>query len=68
MKYNELTDKEKWVIIDRQTERPGSGRFNNFDKKGVYICKWCNAALFLSEYKFAAGCGWPSFDDEVDSA
>jgi len=68
LKYNKLTDEEKRVIIDRQTERPSSGTFNNFSKKGVYICKRCNAALFLSEYKFAAGCGWPSFDDEVDSA
>ena len=68
MKYNKLTDEEKRVIIDKQTERPGSGKFNDFGRNGIYICKRCSAALFLSEYKFAAGCGWPSFDDEVDSA
>ncbi len=68
MKYNKLTDEEKRIIIDKQTERPGSGKFNDFGRNGIYICKRCNAALFLSEYKFAAGCGWPSFDDEVDSA
>ncbi len=66
MKYNKLTDYEKRVIIDKQTEPPGSGKYNKFFKNGIYLCKRCNAALFISEDKFDAGCGWPSFDDAID--
>lgn len=66
MKYNQLTDEEKRVIIGKETEQAGSGKFNDIHKKGIYICRRCNAALFLSENKFNAGCGWPSYDDAID--
>lgn len=68
MKHNELTKEEERVIIHKGTEPPFSGKYDDFLEKGTYVCRRCNAALYRSEDKFNAGCGWPSFDDEIPSA
>ncbi|CAM3883820.1 methionine-R-sulfoxide reductase [Arcobacter cloacae] len=68
MKYNELTQEEKYVIENKGTEYPFTGMYNDFYEKGVYSCKKCNAPLYKSEDKFKSGCGWPSFDDEIEGA
>ena len=65
MKYNELTQEEKYVIENKGTEYPFTGIYNDFYEKGVYICKKCDTPLYKSEDKFKSGCGWPSFDDEI---
>lgn len=63
MKLNKLTEKQKDVIIDKSTETPFTGEYNNFYKEGVYVCRQCDQPLYDSKAKFDAGCGWPSFDD-----
>ncbi|MFX4232929.1 methionine-R-sulfoxide reductase [Aliarcobacter butzleri] len=68
MKYNELTQNEKYVIKQKGTEYPFSGIYNDFYEKGTYICKKCNAPLYKSDDKFKSGCGWPSFDDEIEGS
>ncbi|MBN1250781.1 MAG: bifunctional methionine sulfoxide reductase B/A protein [Bacteroidales bacterium] len=68
MNYNKLTDAEKSVIINKGTEAPFTGIYNNFKEKGTYNCKRCDAALFKSDSKFESNCGWPSFDDEIEGA
>ena len=63
-----LSREEEAVIVHRETELPFSGKYNDFWQMGTYICKRCNVALYRSEDKFNAGCGWPSFDDEIPGA
>lgn len=68
MKYNELNDEEKYVIENKGTEYPFTGKYNDFYEKGIFTCKKCNTPLYKSEDKFKSGCGWPSFDDEIKGA
>lgn len=67
-KINELTPMEKHIIIDKGTEMPFSGKYNDFDEEGIYRCKRCESPLFKSEAKFHSGSGWPSFDDTIPEA
>ena len=63
-----LTDEEKHVIISKGTEKPFSGKYNDFYEKGNYYCKACDSKLYESSSKFKSNCGWPSFDEEVENA
>ena len=65
MEWNKLTKEEEDVIVRKGTEYPGTGKYDKFNEKGIYACKRCSAALYKSDSKFDAHCGWPAFDDEI---
>jgi len=67
-RWNPLTPEERRVLINKGTEAPFSGKYNDCFDQGIYICKQCNAPLYRSEDKFNSHCGWPSFDDEIAGA
>ena len=66
--FNELTKEERRIMVNKGTERAGSGAFIKHFEDGIYSCKACNNPLYKSDSKFYSNCGWPSFDDEIKGA
>ena len=63
--FDNLTEEEKRVIVNKGTEPAFSGAYNDHFEPGTYACKACESPLFRSSNKFNSNCGWPSFDDEI---
>jgi peptide-methionine (R)-S-oxide reductase len=58
-----LSKEEYKIIREKGTEKPGTSKFLDFNKKGEYVCVACGNVLFDSNTKFHSGTGWPSFWD-----
>jgi peptide methionine sulfoxide reductase msrA/msrB len=56
-----LTPDQYRILRQGETEKPYSGRYNEFWEDGVYSCAGCGSPLFRSESKYDHGTGWPSF-------
>jgi methionine-R-sulfoxide reductase len=60
-----LTPEQYYVLRQKGTERPFTGKFYLHKEKGIYVCAACGNELFTSDMKFDSHCGWPSFDREI---
>ncbi|HOW86736.1 MAG TPA: bifunctional methionine sulfoxide reductase B/A protein [Candidatus Aminicenantes bacterium] len=61
-----LTPEQFDVMRKCGTERPFTGRYDDFWDEGVYVCAGCGTPLFLSAAKYQHGTGWPSFSKPAD--
>lgn len=61
-----LTPIEFDVTQKNATEKPFSGKYNDFNKKGLYVDVVGGEPLFISDDKFDSKCGWPSFTKPVN--
>lgn len=68
IKKASLTPKILEWMTTSGTEEPFTGHYTDWDQPGTYLCPNCGIALFRSQAKFHSGCGWPSFDREIDNA
>ncbi len=60
-----LTDEQYYILREKGTERPFTGKFVFTKDKGTYKCAGCGEPLFTDDMKFESHCGWPSFDKEI---
>lgn len=66
-RYKEKLTPEAFAVCRQAaTERPFTGKYNDHWLEGIYHCACCEQALFHSDSKFNAGCGWPSFYQCLD--
>jgi len=62
-----LTPEQYKVLREKGTEAPFSGKYVHTKEDGTYVCAACSNELFSSNNKFDSECGWPSFDDAINS-
>lgn len=60
-----LAPEQFYILRQKGTEAPFSGRYNHHQAQGTYVCAGCKNALFRSEAKFDSGTGWPSFFEPI---
>ena len=61
-----LTPEEYYVTQENGTERPFTGKYDNFYEPGIYVDVVSGEPLFASSDKFHSGCGWPSFSKPIN--
>lgn len=62
-----LTPDEFYILRQKGTERPYTGKWLKHTGDGQYTCAGCAQPLYDSKTKYDA-CGWPSFWDVIPGA
>lgn len=62
----QLSEQEYYILREKGTERPGTGKYLDNKATGLYHCVGCMLPLFTSDSKFKSGTGWPSFYEPFD--
>ncbi|KGB51202.1 peptide methionine sulfoxide reductase [Leuconostoc mesenteroides P45] len=71
-KYNDeelrarLTPEEYEVTQHAATERPFTGKYDQWWEDGIFVDVVSGEPLFSSTDKYDSGCGWPSFTKGID--
>jgi peptide-methionine (R)-S-oxide reductase len=55
-----------YIMREKGTERPFTGKYYKHKEKGTYVCAACGNELFSSDSKFESGTGWPSFYQAIE--
>lgn len=63
-----LTDMEYAVTQENATERPFSGKYDDFYQEGIFVDVVSGKPLFSSKDKYDAGCGWPAFTQPIEKS
>lgn len=60
-----LTPKQFDILRRSGTEAPFTSPLLNEHRKGIFVCAGCALPLFLAQYKYDSGTGWPSFYNAI---
>lgn len=67
LKEKQQLSKESYAVTqENATERPFTGKYDDFFEEGIYVDVVSGEALFTSLDKYDAGCGWPSFTQPIE--
>ncbi len=62
-----LTPEQYYVLREKGTEAPFTGKLLENHDTGNYKCGACGNVVFKSGTKFESGSGWPSFYDPANT-
>lgn len=62
-----IVDLSYEVTQHAATERPFTGKYDDFFEKGIYVDIVSGEVLFSSLDKFNSGCGWPAFSKPIEN-
>ncbi len=60
-----LTEAQFYILRQKGTEAPGSGKYDKFYEKGTYYSAASLQPVFSSDAKFDSKTGWPSFSSPI---
>lgn len=60
-----LKPDEFYVLREKGTEPPFTGKYYHHKEEGIYLCAACGNELFSSKTKYDSGSGWPSFYEPI---